>query len=87
MLPDLILTCNGCKQALHDPHDIVEENPIGQSEVAVTSILGNGVHVDVLAVEWDTNLHLHHLLKEMNLRANHNSKKETVYNVALSVQV
>ena len=53
---------------LHDPHDFIEENPIGQPHVAVPGTLGNWVHFHVLAVEQDAVLSLHHLVKQLNLK-------------------
>lgn len=53
---------------LHDPHDFIEKNPIGQPLVALQSILGNGVYFHILAVELDAGLVLHHILKQLNLQ-------------------
>lgn len=55
------------KSILHDPHDLIEENPIGQPEVAVPGTLGIWVHFHILTVERHTVLPLHHLLKQLNL--------------------
>lgn len=53
---------------LHDPHDLVEENPVGQPRVLLSSALENRVHLHVLAVELDAALSLHHVLKQHNLQ-------------------
>lgn len=52
---------------LHDPHDLIEENPVGQPQVAISGALWNWVHFHVLAVERDAILTLHHILKQQNL--------------------
>ena len=53
---------------LHDPHDLVEKDPIGQSHVAVMGILGLGVHLHVLVEEHDILLPVHYTIKELYLR-------------------
>lgn len=74
--PLLLHPVHGCKamkqenlgSILHDSHDLIEENPIGQPLVAVPGTLGNWVYFHVLAVECNAVLPLHHLLKQLNLR-------------------
>lgn len=56
-----------CWWILHDPHDLIEENPIGQPQVAVSGALRNRVHFHVLAVVRCTVLTLHHILKQEHL--------------------
>lgn len=52
---------------LHDSHDLIEENPVGQPRVAGSGTLWHRVHLHVLAVERNAVLPLHHLLKQLNL--------------------
>lgn len=55
------------KSILHDPHDLIEKNPIGQPEVPIPGTLGNWVHFHVLTVERDAVLPLNHFLKQLSL--------------------
>lgn len=64
----------GCKAVkhkhpsiLHDPHDLIEENPIGELEVAFPGTQGSWIYFHVLTVERDAVLLLQHPLKQLNL--------------------
>lgn len=61
--------------ALHGSHDLIEENPVGQPDVASLSALGRRVHLHVLAVEPNTLLRPHHHFKELNLWQQKGKKK------------
>lgn len=52
---------------LHDSHDLIEENPVGQPCVTSSGTLWHRVHLHVVAVERNAVLPLHHLLKQLNL--------------------
>lgn len=63
---------------LHDPHDLVEENPVGQPGVSLSSALEKRVHLHVLAVELDAALSLHHVLKQHDLQGHQGGNGRTI---------